>query len=228
MNTSKPDSLTAAQAEALSARFALRVSARLNEGTEQLPHDISERLRVARQQAVAAAQLARAGVLARPAAQAATVVVTGPQPALAGAGRGAGMTLPIPHAPASRTHRQHGRDVLHGRRLDEAPPTWGWRLASALPVLALVVGLWLIHKTYQQEQVQAATEVDMALLTDELPPSAYADPGFEEYLRSADAPAIDTGHAEDQDAIEESSDLLPSIDADTPEAVPGSAMPARP
>lgn len=225
---SKPDPLTAAQAEALAARFALRVSARLNEGTAQLPHDIGERLRVARQQAVAAAQLARAGVLARPAAQAATVVVTAPQPALAGAGRGAGMSLPIPHAPASRTQRQHGREAHHGRRLDEAPPTWGWRLASALPVLALVVGLWLIHKTYQQEQVQAATEVDMALLTDELPPNAYADPGFEEYLRSADAPAIDTSNAEDQDAMEESSDLLPSIDADMPEAVPDSTTPSRP
>lgn len=225
MNTSKPDSLTAAQAEALAARFALRVSARLTEGAEQLPHDISERLRVARQQAVATAQQARAGVLARPVAQAETRIMIAPRPALAGAGSGVGLSLPPPGVPTTRSPRHHSRDVLHGRRLDDAPPSWGWRLASALPMVALVVGLWLIHKTYQQEQVQAATEVDMALLTDELPPSAYADPGFEEYLRSADAPAIDLSLAEDQDAIEASSDLLPAIDANRPDGAIGGVNP---
>jgi len=34
------------------------------------------------------------------------------------------------------------------------------------------------------EQVHAAAEVDSQLLADALPPSAYTDPGFAEYLRS--------------------------------------------
>lgn len=45
-----------AEAEALQARFALRVAARLSEASEKLPHDLSERLRVAREQAVARAR----------------------------------------------------------------------------------------------------------------------------------------------------------------------------
>jgi hypothetical protein len=45
-----------AEAEALQARFALRVAARLSEASEKLPHDLSERLRVARERAVARAR----------------------------------------------------------------------------------------------------------------------------------------------------------------------------
>jgi len=64
--------------------------------------------------------------------------------------------------------------------------------------LALVAGLWGISTWYRLEQLEAATEVDMALLTDDLPPSAYADPGFEEYLRSnegADAAILESEEA---------------------------------
>ena len=63
--------------DALQARFALRVASRLSEQAESLPHDLSERLRVAREQAlararqlrlaqpvVAAAQLSQGGSLA--------------------------------------------------------------------------------------------------------------------------------------------------------------------
>jgi hypothetical protein len=50
--------------DALQARFALRVTSRLSEQTEKLPHDLSERLRVAREQAVARARQLR---LAQPA-----------------------------------------------------------------------------------------------------------------------------------------------------------------
>lgn len=192
---------TQAQANALEARFALRLTARLNDSAEALPHDISERLRVARMQAVSAAR-ATAAVRA---SQVAPQVVMAPQAGLAlagGAGNGGWAQQP-----------GHQRDQHHGRRLDEAPTGWGWRLASALPILALVVGLWGINQWYQHEQVQAAADVDMALLSDDLPPAAYTDPGFEEFLRvnfstdgappaaegspEADTPAVET--LEDRD-----------------------------
>lgn len=149
----------------------MRLSARLDESSKALPHDITERLRVAREQAVRAAIPARQ-----------SVAVTAPQMApafgLAGATNsgqtsptGWGANLPL-----------RGRDSSHGRRLDDGPLPWGWRLASALPALALLLGLWGIQDWYRSEQVQAASDVDFALLTDDLPPAAYADPGFEEYL----------------------------------------------
>ncbi|MGL4316249.1 MAG: DUF3619 family protein [Pseudomonas sp.] len=50
--------------DALQTRFALRVVARLSEQSQRLPHDLSERLRVAREQAVARARQVR---LAQPA-----------------------------------------------------------------------------------------------------------------------------------------------------------------
>jgi hypothetical protein len=45
--------------DALQARFALRVASHLSERSENLPHDLSERLRVAREQAVARARQLR-------------------------------------------------------------------------------------------------------------------------------------------------------------------------
>ena len=172
-----PTPLSRTQIEAIEARFALRVSARLDESAKALPHDIGERLRVAREQAV------KAAVLARPQVVVATAPVFLPTHApsrqLAGvsmAGSGASG-----QASLSGWGMQH-RDRSHGRNLDDGPLPWGWRLASALPALALVVGLWGIHVWYRSEKVQAASDVDMALLTDALPPAAYADPGFEEYL----------------------------------------------
>jgi hypothetical protein len=50
--------------DALQARFALRVASRLSEQSDKLPHDLSERLRVAREQAVSRARQLR---LAQPA-----------------------------------------------------------------------------------------------------------------------------------------------------------------
>jgi hypothetical protein len=45
--------------DALRVRFALRVTSRLSEQADALPHDIAERLRVAREQAVVRARQAR-------------------------------------------------------------------------------------------------------------------------------------------------------------------------
>jgi hypothetical protein len=167
--------LSQAQIEALEARFALRVSARLDESAKALPHDITERLRVAREQAV------RAAVLPRPQVAVAAAPSYAPTRQLAGvslAGSGASSQATVQGWGDGMRHRDHGRGM------DEGPLPWGWRLASALPALALVAGLWGIHVWYRSEKVQAASDVDMALLTDDLPPAAYADPGFEEYLQT--------------------------------------------
>lgn len=170
--------LNAAQREALEARFALRLSARLEAGSQGLPHDITERLRVAREQSVALVRAAKA--------QAASPVQIA-QPAMGWQLAGAGAQGGTGSSSLSGWTRAIARATGHGRRLDDAPLGWGWRLASSLPMIALVAGLWGIHTWYRHEQLQAATDVDMALLTDDLPPSAYSDPGFEEYLRSSDS-----------------------------------------
>lgn len=60
---------------------------------------------------------------------------------------------------------------------------WWLRMASMAPLLVLALGLMLIQHIDDQEQISAAAEIDAILLADELPPRAYSDPGFGEYLR---------------------------------------------
>ncbi|HUR90771.1 MAG TPA: DUF3619 family protein [Ramlibacter sp.] len=63
--------------------------------------------------------------------------------------------------------------------------SWLHRLASVLPIIALAAGLILIHSVQNETRANEVAEVDAALLTDDLPPSAYADPGFIQYLKQS-------------------------------------------
>ena len=135
------------QAEILQDRYGLKVAARLSEGSAELPHDLSERLRVARLQAVA--QRKRAPVI---------------QTRLA----------------TSVTSSGGSAALSFG---DEGWNLWS-RLASVLPLIALVVGLVLINGIQNEDRANEVAEVDAALLTDDLPPAAYTDSGFIQYLKS--------------------------------------------
>ncbi|MDT8998561.1 DUF3619 family protein [Paucibacter sp. APW11] len=134
--------------DARMARFGLRVAAGLSEQSEQLPADIGERLRFAREQALLKARTARA---AQPELQNAPSVVA------------VGASLAMRGGPADKS------------------PRW-LKLASLTPLLLLVLGLLLIQHSQWYQQIQAAAEVDTALLSKPLPPAAYSDPGFREYL----------------------------------------------
>ncbi len=128
-------------------RFGLRIAARLSSGNTELPHDISERLRFARQQAVTnrkRSQLASS-------TKAATAVY--------GSGGSASMSFD-----------------------DEGLNLWN-RLASFLPLIALVVGLISIAVIQNDLRANELAEVDSALLVDDLPPAAYADAGFAQFLK---------------------------------------------
>lgn len=65
---------------------------------------------------------------------------------------------------------------------DDGWNLWG-RLAAALPMVALVVGMVAIKVVQDDARANELAEVDVALLTDNLPPSAYTDPGFLQFLR---------------------------------------------
>jgi sensor domain CHASE-containing protein len=130
------------------ARFGLRVAASLSERSRDLPHDVSERLRFAREQAVMKAHMARAAQTEK--AVSPQIVRNGTTLALNGMG---------------------GRS------------SQGWlKFASFMPLLMLVAGLLLIQHGQWYEQIMAAADIDTALLSDKLPPAAYGDPGFSEYL----------------------------------------------
>lgn len=127
--------------QALEARFGLRVAQTLNE--RELGHDIEQRLKVARQQAMARAAAARTAQTSA----------------------------------ASSTARAGSALVLSGG--------WRWwsRVAAFAPLLVLALGLFLIEHIDDSERIRAAVEIDAVLLSDSVPPKAYTDPGFTEYLR---------------------------------------------
>lgn len=136
------------------------VAARLNEAVASIDRDSAERLRAARERALASRK--RVVASARPTRLAA------PQPALAGAGS------------------------AHGASGAGLGPEWGsedpglWtRLASLVPLVALLAGLAFINGVQNQYRAAELADVDAQLLTDDLPPAAFTDPGFIEFLRSS-------------------------------------------
>lgn len=145
-STVRPTLSASRQHEALEARVAFRLAGLLSESAQQLPHDISERLRVARGRAVERAAASR-------------------------------------HAATPVTLGQSGGAAVLGWH----PPVW-LRVASLMPLAVLLAGLVLIQQYHDHEQLAVAAEIDAALLTDTLPPTAYGDPGFAEYLRSDPTP----------------------------------------
>jgi Protein of unknown function (DUF3619) len=66
---------------------------------------------------------------------------------------------------------------------DEGWDLWS-RIGSVLPLVALILGLVAINLVQNDNRASELAEVDAALLTDDLPPAAYSDPGFLQFLRS--------------------------------------------
>lgn len=132
------------QKEVLQDRYGLRVAARLTQGADALPHDITERLKTARMQALGRRKTA--------------------QRAVAGWAQVAG-----------------GAAILGGRG-DEKFNWWNG-IASALPLLVLAIGLITINVVLNERAASELAAVDAALLVDDLPPAAYADPGFVRFIQ---------------------------------------------
>lgn len=149
-----------AEADALEARFALRLTAQLEAGARTLPHDISERLRVARMQALAQAR--QSAVVAR-------------RPETASASSISIINIDL-HSGAATLGRT-------GSGGDADSSLWWGRLGWLVPALALALGLTGIGEWESKEQIAYAAQIDTELLGDDLPPAAYLDEGFGEFLR---------------------------------------------
>ena len=61
---------------------------------------------------------------------------------------------------------------------------WWVKLASVLPLAVLAAGLLMIEHLHTQSQIATAADIDAELLIDDLPPAAYTDPGFAEFLKT--------------------------------------------
>jgi len=121
-------------------RYGRRITHQLDNNLVALHPDIAERLRIAREQAVAHHRV----VLVRSVAS-----VQGSLPS------------------------------------SELALSGGWwsRLSTMFPLAILVVGLICISVLEDEQLAHELADVDTELLTDELPPSAYVDPGFAKFLQ---------------------------------------------
>lgn len=124
-------------------RFGYLISARLSDAAEDLPYDISERLRAARTRALSNRKIA--------------IIRTASSTAVSGGG--AAITF--------------GNEHL----------SWWSRIAAVIPLLALALGLIVIGNIQNDNTATELAEIDSALLTDDLPPAAYTDPGFAHFLK---------------------------------------------
>ena len=125
--------------------LARRIAARLTQSADQLPHDITERLRAARVQAVEK----RKQVLL----QSATI------------------WLPQNRAGALSVGQAGGSS------------SWWSRLGAVGLLLVLTAGLLIINVVQDDIGAQELADIDAALLTDDLPPDAYVDAGFAQFLK---------------------------------------------
>jgi hypothetical protein len=62
------------------------------------------------------------------------------------------------------------------------PFSWLARIGLIIPLVILVVGLVGIVQYEKQQRITETADIDAAMLTDELPVTAYADHGFNAYL----------------------------------------------
>jgi hypothetical protein len=125
-------------------RWGQYFSNQLTLATPDLPHDISERLRIARNLALA-------------------------------------QRKPLVMSRTATSAQINNNGTLTGPS-EEGLNLWSI-LASAVPLLALVIGLMAFQWIQQDHITSEIAATDAALLTDELPPDAYTDAGFAQFLK---------------------------------------------
>ena len=159
--------------ELLQERFARRCTARL--AASELPHDVSERLRAARERALAARRATAAA-----AAPAGAVLHGGGGTAVLGGGSWRWL------APVLLLALAAGSMLIAGQQMQPAHPK-----PAPMPAMGTVgtVGAKGAVGAVGTRNIAASpiALIDVALVTDPLPPHAYADPGFMHFLRQTAA-----------------------------------------
>jgi len=142
-------------------QFGRRLAARLDVSAQNLSHDIGERLRVARMQAIAAKR-----------------------------------------APAWETATAANIQIqgnLASLQFDFNDGNLWNKFASFLPIAALVIGVFVVFNFQDNQITSELAEVDAKLLLDDLPPTAYTDPGFLKFLQTTNDFSTDSARQDSSD-----------------------------
>lgn len=142
--------------ELAAEQFARSLTARLSASTADLPYVVTERLRASRVQAVSSRKRSNAPLRA----------------------------LQTESSTSILGNLQDGTLSLGGAGHNDNTPLWVRRLLTALPLVALAGALAFIGADQDSRATIDVAEVDAQLLTSELPPAAFTDPGFQQYLQA--------------------------------------------
>lgn len=132
------DGLSAAQAQRIG--MALGKALRHAEHAQPLGHDIGERLRIARQQAMAAHQLALL--------------------------------------------RQQQSSTAAAQPAARRAAAWWKRTLALVPLAAVGAGVMFTQGAVSNDGGAEMAQTDTHILAQELPPSAWSDPGFQQFLKN--------------------------------------------
>lgn len=127
--------------------FGKRVATYLDHGNQQLPYDISERLRAARTRAIASRKVNQLELKNADDVQMQS---------------NGSLRMPFP----SKAHDLYNLVI------------------SFIPLICLAAGLMLLYEFHNDQTVMELAEIDSALLVDDLPPHAYTDPAFVDFLKN--------------------------------------------
>ena len=127
--------------------FGKRVATYLDHGNQQLPYDISERLRAARTRAIASRKVNQLELKNADDVQMQS---------------NGSLRMPFP----SKAHDLYNL------------------LISFIPLICLAAGLMLLYEFHNDQTAMELAEIDSALLVDDLPPHAYTDPAFVDFLKN--------------------------------------------
>jgi len=148
--------------------FVRELRRALDERTAQLPASTTDRLAAARRVA-----------LARKKAEPQFVRASVGAPSFAGTG-GRGRFAATGGAAPGSTHGPTNGPTNAPRRRSRLA-----RFALAWPLAAMVVGLFAIAYIEDQQRTAELADIDAAMLSDDLPLTAYLDHGFNAYLSRA-------------------------------------------
>ena len=124
-----------------------RLATYLEQGNQQLPYEVTERLRAARARALSSLRVTQTE---QKNADDLQVQSNG------------SLRLPFP----SKPHDFYNLVV------------------SFIPLICLAAGLMLLYEFHNDQTALYLAEIDSALLIDDLPPQAYTDPAFVDFLKN--------------------------------------------
>ncbi|SHF26990.1 Protein of unknown function [Lampropedia hyalina DSM 16112] len=99
---------------------------------------------------------------------------------------------------ALAAHRQAQQQATHAhtpaKQRRTIRFTWWQRLLAALPIAAAGATAAFMQGAVSDDGLTSHIEQDIQILSSEVPPQAWTDPGFVEFLKAYQPPQTETGH----------------------------------